>query len=152
VIWSNAKRLLRLPASDRRRALEAAAQLARASLELRLLPSSRTVELLGTLQRGDGGEAAATPDLGEAVRVGHAVAAVSARLPWRPTCLRQALAAQRMLGRRGIDSRLHLGVTGPTEPSAHAWVTVDGQPVVGGRGIERFVPLAAFSDTARPGA
>jgi transglutaminase superfamily protein len=49
-----------------------------------------------------------------------------------------------MLRRRGIASRLHLGVTSPKVADAHAWVTVDEHPVVGGGGLERYVPLAAF--------
>ena len=43
-------RLLRLPASERRRTLEALVQLTRASIELRLVPSRSAVGLLGTLQ------------------------------------------------------------------------------------------------------
>jgi Transglutaminase-like superfamily len=35
-------------------------------------------------------------------------------------------------------------VAGVGVSAAHAWVTVDGRPVIGRRGIERFVPIAAF--------
>lgn len=137
--------VLRSPAPDRRRAVEATAELIRASLELRLLPSDRTVGLLGTVHPA-GTEDRAGPDgLREATRVGHTAARVAARLPWRPTCLRQALAVQRMLHRRAIPNRLHLGVTSAPEAEAHAWITVDGQAVVGDRGVERFVQLGAFS-------
>jgi hypothetical protein len=135
---------LRLPPADRQRVLEALVELTRASLELRLLPSARTVGLLGTVDGDAAGSAATGGQLQEATLVGQAVARVAARLPWQPTCLRQALAGKRMLRRRHIPARLHLGVTSPTEGRAHAWVTVAGQPVIGGRGIERFVPLAAF--------
>jgi hypothetical protein len=135
---------LRLPAADRRRAFEALMELTRASLELQLLPSARTVGLLGTIADGEATDSAAGAQLQEATLVGRAVARVAGRLPWQPTCLRQALAAQRMLRRRDIPARLHLGVTSATEARAHAWVTVAGQPVIGGNGVERFVPLAAF--------
>jgi hypothetical protein len=133
----------RLPAADRRRAATAAFELTRATVELRVYPRDRTVGLLGVVRNGTDGPVAAA-GLREAERIGAIVERVAARLPWHPTCLRQAVAVQRMLRRRGIPSRLHLGVTNPSEGAAHAWVTVDGQPVVGGRGIERFVPLAAF--------
>lgn len=138
---------LRLSAAERRSALEAAVELTRASLELRLLPAARTTALLGALQTGEPVEQ--VERLGaarrrEAERVGHSVTAVAWRLPWRPTCLRQALAVQRMLRRRGISARLHLGVASANVSTAHAWVTVDGRPVVGRRGIERFPALAAF--------
>jgi hypothetical protein len=135
-------RLLRLPANDRRRVLEAAAALARASLELRLAPSRKG--RLGSLRNASADERVGAEQLREAARVGRTVARAADRLPWHPTCLRQALAVQRMLRRRSIPSRLHLGVTNATAGEAHAWVTVAGRPVVGQSGLERFVPLAAF--------
>ena len=137
-------KLLRLPANDRRRALEAVAELTRASIELRVAPSSRAVGLLGTPSRGEADGEARGEQVREAEQVGRDVARAAARLPWHPTCLRQALAVRRMLLRRGIASQLHLGVTSPTVGEAHAWVTVGGEPVVGRPGLERFVPLAAF--------
>jgi Transglutaminase-like superfamily len=127
------------------RAVEAAVQLTRASLELRLRPASRTIALLGEHQpdaRPD--EVVGVAAMREAERVGRAVARVSGVLPWHPTCLRQALAAQRMLRRRKIACRLHLGVTHPRIGTAHAWVTVGDRAVVGRAGIESLVPLAAF--------
>jgi hypothetical protein len=134
----------RLPAADRRRALAAALELTRASVELRVYPRDRTVGLLGAVGAPSADGPVPAADLRQAERIGAMVERVAVRLPWHPTCLRQALAAQRMLRRRRIPSHLHLGVTSPSEGAAHAWVTVDGQPVVGGRGVERFVPLAAF--------
>jgi hypothetical protein len=127
------------------RALDAALQLTRASLELRLLPASRTVALLGEHQpeaRRD--HVVGVAKLREAEQVGRAVARVAQVLPWRPTCLRQALAVQRMLRRRKIACRLHLGVTHPSTGTAHAWVTVEDRPVVGQAGLDSQVPLAAF--------
>lgn len=127
-----------------RRAVEAAAELTRASVEIRLTPSRRTVGLLGALQSPEREPPVAVSQRETAARVGLTVARVAARLPWRPTCLRQALAVQRMLRRRRIPCRLHLGVTSATAGQAHAWVTVGGEPIVGRPGVERFVPLAAF--------
>jgi hypothetical protein len=137
-------KLLRLPAGQRRCALEAVVQLTRASLELRVLPAPRTVRLLGTVQPAEPVEPPGADQLREAALVGSVITRVAARLPWRPTCLRQALAAKRMLARRGIVNRLHLGVTGAAVAEAHAWVTVGDLAVVGRPGVERFVPLAAF--------
>jgi transglutaminase superfamily protein len=134
----------RVSPADRRRALEAGVELTRASLELAMIRSTRTVELLGAPRTVEGTEPMAVARQHEAEQVGRVVTAVARRLPWHPTCLRQALAVQRMLRRRGIASRLHLGVAGAGVNAAHAWVTVDGRPVVGRRGIERFVPIAAF--------
>jgi hypothetical protein len=137
-------RALRMPWSDRRRHLEAVAALTRASLELRIMPSRRTVGLLGILHREADTRPVERAQLGEAMLVGQVVARDARRLPWHPTCLRQALAVQRMLQRRGIPSRIHLGVRSSSELAAHAWVTVGDQPVVGGHGVEQYVPLAAF--------
>ena len=125
-------------------------QLTRASLELRLRPASRTIALLGEHQtHGRPDEVVGAAKLREAERVGRAVARVARVLPWHPTCLRQALAVQRMLRRRQIACRLHLGVTHPSVThtsggTAHAWVTVEDHPVVGRAGVESLVPLAAF--------
>jgi hypothetical protein len=137
-------RVLRLPAPDRRRRIEAAFELTRASVELRLLPSARAVGLLGAPGRIGAEVAVADDGMREAVRTGRTIARVAARLPWHPTCLRQALATQRMLRRHGIACTLHLGVTNIAAAEAHAWVSVGGQEVVGQAGVERYVPLAAF--------
>jgi hypothetical protein len=124
--------------------IEAAAEVTRASLELRLTPASKITGLLGTLQTTEPSAEAGVEQLREAARVGLTVARVAPRLPWSATCLPQALAVRRMLRRRRIPNRLHLGVTSATVGEAHAWVTVDEHPVVGGAGVERYVPLAAF--------
>lgn len=143
-LLDSARRLVRLRGEDRRRALEAIWELTRATLAIRFTPSRDSVRLLGSIDR-DGEEPAVPPaQLGEARRVGNMVERAARRLPWHPTCLRKALAVKRMLRRRGIPCRLHLGVQSASVGVAHAWVTVDGQPVVGRRGRERFVPLAAF--------
>jgi Transglutaminase-like superfamily len=139
-----AARVLRLPPRDRRRNIEAAGELMRASLQLRRTPSPKLAGLLGTPHADDPSMAVGVEQLREAARVGRTVARVARRVPSSPTCLPQALAVQRMLRRRGIPSRLHLGVTSPAVGEAHAWVTVAERPVVGGAGIERYVPLAAF--------
>jgi hypothetical protein len=145
VALRSARALIRLPRGERRVVLEAALELVRSSVELGLYPRRRTVALLGSARAGERDDPVGPRRLREAEIVGVAVTRVANRLPWRPTCLRQALAAQRMLRRRRIPNRLHLGVTSPSEPAAHAWVSVEGQPVVGQQGIERFAPLASFS-------
>jgi hypothetical protein len=143
-LLKTAFRVLRLPAPERRRRIEAAFELTRASLELWLLPPASAVKLLGVPGPVRAEAQVADERMDEAVRTGRAVGRVAARLPWHPTCLRQAVAAQRMLRRRGIACTLHLGVTSARVGEAHAWVSVAGEPVVGRAGVERHVPLAAF--------
>jgi Transglutaminase-like superfamily len=133
-----------MPPPARRRSLEAAVEVTVASLELRLLPRERTVSRLGAIATETAGRPPGEDEVREARLVGRDVARAGRRLPWHPTCLRQAIAVQRMLRRRGIDARLHLGVTSIAVGEAHAWVTVGEQTVVGNRGVERFVPLASF--------
>lgn len=60
-------------------------------------------------------------------------------------CLPQALAAHVMLRRRGIRSRLCLGVACEKEQlAAHAWLEIGNETVVGGTESHRFVRLAHF--------
>jgi hypothetical protein len=63
------------------------------------------------------------------------------RTPWTSTCLIKAIAAKRMLKKRGINHHLHFGVlkTGEKFLEAHAWLSVDGEVIVGGENHESFV-------------
>lgn len=134
-----------------RLALEVAAELVLASVERALLPERRMAARLGQPVPGrpdapDVGDAvgasAPRPDL---VLLRRAVDGVANRLPWRPRCLVRAVAAQRMLRRRGWPALLHLGVAPGPPLRAHAWVTSDGHVVVGGAGATGFAPVAVSS-------
>lgn len=60
------------------------------------------------------------------------------------TCLRQALAAQVLLGRAGQASQVRIGVARGDlgELEAHAWLEVNGQVVIGGeRRLDRYTTL-----------
>ena len=60
-------------------------------------------------------------------------------------CLPRALAAHAMLRRRGIASRLCLGVARSGEDiAAHAWIEGGDRTIVGGDDAGRFTQLAAF--------
>jgi hypothetical protein len=69
--------------------------------------------------------------------------------PWmNALCLPRALAAHAMLRRRGIASRLCLGVARERGVagtlSAHAWVEIDDNKIVGGVEAEAFTRLGTF--------
>jgi hypothetical protein len=66
-------------------------------------------------------------------RVGWAVTSAARRIP-AATCLTQALAAQYLLRRRGVEARLRIGVARERGErlQAHAWVESGGRVVVGG--------------------
>jgi len=60
-------------------------------------------------------------------------------------CLARALAAQAMLRRRGIASRLCLGVApGGEQLAAHAWLELAHEIVIGGEEAPRFQRLVEF--------
>jgi Transglutaminase-like superfamily len=82
----------------------------------------------------------------EAGWVSWAVERLAAK-PWiNALCLPRALAAHAMLRRRGIASRLCLGVARQDgELAAHAWVEVDKDKIVGETDAEGFTRLAEFS-------
>lgn len=69
-------------------------------------------------------------------------------MPWlNAGCLPRALAAQAMLRRRGIASRVCLGVAREAEGSgvlAHAWVEVGNRQLVGADDVAAFTRLADF--------
>lgn len=114
---------------DRRSAFDlvrASYELALARLEL--LAARPEAWLAGTPGRSAADEAASIE------RVAFAIPRAAERVPWKATCLVQALAAKRWLGRMGIDSRLKLGArkTGEQALDAHAWLEAGGRVVVGG--------------------
>lgn len=133
-------------ALHRLRVLEAATALTLASAMLRLLPFRMVVRLIGTVESGRPAGATATNPI--AVAVGRAVQAAARRLPWKPVCLPQALAASLMMRRRAIPSHLCLGVHRKDGAiAAHAWLVADGPSggvVCGGAGAEQTVPIAAL--------
>ena len=81
----------------------------------------------------------------EADWVSWAIEQIGGR-PWmNAPSLPRALAAHAMLRRRGIASRLCLGVAREADEIAtHAWVEIGKDKIVGGAGTERFTRLAAF--------
>jgi hypothetical protein len=82
----------------------------------------------------------------EATRIRWAILACARRVPWRAMCFQQGLAAQIMLRRRGVPSRLYYGVA-PNDQrgiSAHVWVRDGDINIIGAEIASRFAPLAAF--------
>lgn len=122
----DARKFARLGQGQRRDLLRAAIELALARLAL------LTQKPEAWLAEGPGeagpGEAA------RIARVAFAIPRAAARVPWRATCLVQALAAKRWLERLGVASRLKLGArkTGEQALDAHAWLEAGGRIVVGG--------------------
>jgi Transglutaminase-like superfamily len=82
---------------------------------------------------------------GESDWVSWAVETAGASRWMNARCLSRALAAQSMLRRRGITSRLCLGVVRRDNALiAHAWVEVGREVILGGAEARRFRKIAEF--------
>lgn len=130
---------------------EALFELARAVLILRRKPFS---DVARHLTRAIGPERPAAPDLFP-MRMRWAVMTMSGYVPWRSVCFDQAIAAQRMLRRRGIAASLVYGVRNSEQGmDAHVWVRLaDDRIVLGGETASQFRPIAVFrpgNDDVRP--
>lgn len=77
-----------------------------------------------------------------------AVERAARRAPWRAVCIHQGIAAQRMLRRRGFDSRFIYGLsTAPGQLEAHVWLELDEAVVIGGDIDGDFCPVACFPES-----
>ena len=138
-------------AAHRLRVVEAAVALAVVGVALAVLPFRIVARLAGRVEAS--GQACPPPTADAAASaVGRAVTAAARRLPWRPACLEQALAACLMLRRRGVPSHLCIGVAigDGREVRAHAWLTASGGTVCGGPAAAEITPIAAFRPMPRP--
>lgn len=140
------RRLLSLSWPDRALLAEAVVWLALGRLAVKFLPFRVLSRRLGT-------QASVSPSAGagrELTRVGWAIAAAAARVPWRAKCLEQALAAKAMLRARHVPNTLYLGVArdavGDEGVVAHAWVRSGTVHVTGGTDVERYGVVLTFAD------
>lgn len=131
---------LRLPVPQQALALEAAAWLTLARILVGHVPMRYWRRHLETVPAGAEG-AGRYPPGRSVVRM---VRRVARRLPFEVACLPKAMGAQWMLRRRGISGHLWIGVrrVGPGDAlQYHAWLTVDGESVIGGRPAGEYTPL-----------
>ena len=129
------------------RGLEAAALLGVARLLVRHVPMRYWRAWLTTADAP-----LAAPRHAVAHTIARSVRSVARRRPLRAVCLPQAMAGQWMLRRRGVPSRLWFGVRkGPDAGGLeyHAWLTVDGECVLGGGETETFTALPPFDAVPR---
>jgi hypothetical protein len=78
-------------------------------------------------------------------QVRHIVGAIARRLPWHSTCLVRAMAAGRLLKRRGLPYTLYLGVSGGRPPlDAHAWLRSGAVYVTGEEEAANFHAVSWF--------
>jgi len=109
-------------------ALEIVAAYLRARRELGRTPIAEVVE---RLRAGDPPPRPADADaLDEALHLGRAVVRTMNFLPGDTRCLRRSLVLLQLLERRGISARLVIGARTSPDFLAHAWVELDGRPVL----------------------
>lgn len=65
-----------------------------------------------------------------ALRLGRIVERRLSHLPGDTRCLTRSVVLVRMLSRRGMDARLVIGAHAQPEFTAHAWVELDGHPLL----------------------
>lgn len=89
---------------------------------------------------------AQAPDAAQLRKLRWAVEAVAKRAPFRAKCFERGLAAQWMLGRRGIASTLFYGAAleKGSGLSAHVWVRAGEFDVVGCENHSDFTIVARF--------
>ncbi len=134
----------RLSWPDRGLLVEAVTWLAIASAAIAVLPFPRIAEIASRGPNRISPEDDARQSL--VGRTRWAIAAASARVPWRAVCFQQGLAAHLMLRRRGINSVLYYGAahTPDSALSAHVWVRAGNLDVVGCESASQYALLATF--------
>src|SRR5262245_1655660 len=77
----------------------------------------------------------------------RALSLVATYLPWHSKCLDQALAAQRMLTRRGLESTLYLGMMkiSAQQWTAHAWIRCHNHWVIGYHSNQHYIVVGTYA-------
>lgn len=111
------------------------------------LPFKRVSNWLG--KEGQDSPAAPLPEgqAQTALRIARAIRRIQPFTPWDSNCLAQALAARRMLARRGIPATTYLGATieGQKGIIAHAWLRCGPWILTGAQGHRRYKVVATFA-------
>lgn len=79
--------------------------------------------------------------------VAVAINIISKYTIWESMCLVKAIAASKMLEKRGIESTLYLGTSKDETGKmiAHAWLRTGQYYITGGEGIEKFTVIGKYS-------
>jgi hypothetical protein len=120
-------RLLRLPGGDRRLLLAATLLLPLIGLSLRLAGVRRTRDWMRRFTPVPGTRAPVPGEIEQVRAVARWVSVAARHMPYEVSCLRRSLCLWWLLARRGIGSRLAIGVSRPAGGfAAHAWVEWQG--------------------------
>lgn len=143
----NLKRLSELPGEERLALAEAWLALLVADLTLRLVPIGRLQTRISAPVPLPG-RAGESTERSQAQRACELVDIAARHHLYPMHCLRQAVALQWMLKRRGLVTILRIGVAkAGTELRAHAWLEYSGEPLGQPEGIcQSYAPLLPASD------
>jgi hypothetical protein len=139
-------RAARLPGAKWRLLWEALFALLIARASIAFLPFRRIAGWLGT-PGVETSHTAPPEEIRIAQEIGWAVCVVARRVPWDSRCLAQALAATRMLRRRGLEGTVSFGVCQGESAGfdAHAWLRVGSCFVTGAPDHQRFQAFTTFA-------
>ena len=135
---------LALDGSDRIATIEAMVELLWAKYLVHAVPPRRWRSRFGPLAQAEAEHDLSPERLATTRRVRLAVDRARRNIPTDPNCLPQALAARRMLERRGIGAELFLGTLRDDAgvPRFHAWLKVGPEWVTGQCDESRYSLLA----------
>jgi hypothetical protein len=124
--------------------LAAVAAVAGIRLAIWILPFGTLRRMTGALSRP-----MRHSDSADSKEICRSIMIVSRFVP-KATCLTQALAAQVLLGRRGYENHLRIGVGKPTDSfRAHAWIeNQQGEILIGHTDRSQFVLLPSIDNVA----
>ena len=146
------RRFAELESSKRLLLAEALLGLIRARASLAFVSFPGLAQRLGTLVAPTGSPRE-TPNtqldpaqISIAQDVSWAVTRAARYAPFKAVCLPQAMAAHRMLSRRGVASTMHFGAgrRDGNDLDAHAWLDAAGVEVTGYPVDERLAEIACF--------
>ncbi len=88
-----------------------------------------------------------TSDKEKLAKISQAIHIMSKYTLWESQCLVKAIAAMRMLEKRGIESTLYLGTARDESGKmiAHAWLRSGPYYITGSEGMERFTVVGKFA-------
>ncbi len=114
------------------------------------IPFKRIAPLLGhDMQSAAVVPLACQKEISRATHIGHAIRKAAKYTPWESKCLAQAIAARILLGANNLPYALFLGVNTRSDGglTAHAWVCIGPEALVGGQAFSEYTVVGTFIST-----
>jgi len=117
-------------------------------LLLKVISMPKLARLLGShLDNRNVSMLATSQQIHTALDMGRLMSQVAKAVPWKTSCLPQALCVKWLLNRYGIPSAFYLGaaISSSEGMKAHAWVDVQQSTVIGGPQNQHYKVVATFT-------